>query len=161
MYFFLLLSYFNIFQTCNTIEVAFFYVKHKCFILLRIHLVLSLWTIIILPVFAILSLFYLNYQILNSTCFDNFTVTIFEKKNTDKLFLQLQVFQKRNVDPPDLVTSPKHRKSRVNYKRVLVACTVCVPVGVALYYKKEYVINHVHRIFSFTWKQRLKTREVF
>lgn len=104
---------------------------------------------------------YLNYQILNSTCFNNFTVTIFEKKNTDKLFLQLQVFQKRNVDPPDLVTSPKHRKSRVNYKRVLVACTVCVPVGVALYYKKEYVINHVHRIFSFTWKQRLKTREVF
>lgn len=73
------------------------------------------------------------------------------QKELDRLSSRLQkVFQKRNVDPPDLVTSPKHRKSRVNYKRVLVACTVCVPVGVALYYKKEYVINHVHRIFSFT-----------
>lgn len=71
-------------------------------------------------------------------------------RNSNILFLQLQVFQKRNVDPPDLVTSPKRRKSRVNYKRVLVASAVCVPVGVALYYNKDNVINHFHRIFSFT-----------
>lgn len=73
------------------------------------------------------------------------------QKELDRLSSRLQkVFQKRNVDPPDLVTSPKRRKSRVNYKRVLVASAVCVPVGVALYYNKDNVINHFHRIFSFT-----------
>nr|XP_022297029.1 ankyrin repeat, SAM and basic leucine zipper domain-containing protein 1-like [Crassostrea virginica] len=59
-----------------------------------------------------------------------------------------KVFGKRNVDPPDLVTSPVHRKSRVNYKRVLLASSVCIPVGIVLYYRKDLAVHYINRMLS-------------
>ncbi|XP_048739519.1 ankyrin repeat, SAM and basic leucine zipper domain-containing protein 1-like [Ostrea edulis] len=71
------------------------------------------------------------------------------QKELTRLSSKLQkVFQKRNVDPPDLVTLPVNRKSRINYKRVLLVLGVCVPVGVVIFYSRDALLKRINQFVS-------------
>ncbi|XP_062592000.1 ankyrin repeat, SAM and basic leucine zipper domain-containing protein 1-like isoform X1 [Saccostrea cucullata] len=85
---------------------------------------------------------------LQKLCEETQANAVMLEKELERLSSRLKkVFQKRNVDPPDLVTPPVEPRSRTNYKRVILVVGLCVPVGVMLYFGK-HLVQRVDRSLS-------------